>query len=68
MTPKTKDDTQYVATTGLNYPSAQTGKEVRVEAGELVLDMAPTSLKHELEAGNVKVAGSEEDEQNEGSE
>lgn len=63
------DEIQYVATTGLNYPSIRTGREMRVEAGETVLEMAPTSLKYELAAGNVKPAGSnEEDEQKEGSE
>ena len=64
---------EYVATAGLNYPSMKDGKERRVEIGELVLDMAPTSLKEELRAGNVKPVGSDEedatqDDQKEGSE
>lgn len=58
---KGKPAEEYVALTGLNYPSALDGKERRVEIGDTFSDMLPTSLKHELAAGNVKPVGSEDD-------
>ena len=46
--------TKYRALTGLNYPSANDGKERRIEIGDEFDDMTPTVLKNELAAGNIE--------------
>lgn len=50
---KGENPVEYRALAGLNYVSTKTGKEKRVEQGGLVADMSPTSVKHELKAGNL---------------
>lgn len=53
MTKAKAEKGRYIATVGINYPLSSSGIEMRVEEGDTVEDMMPTSLKHELEAGNV---------------
>lgn len=43
----------YKAVVGLNYRSSQTGEETRVEAGDKIVDMTDTAIRHELSAGNI---------------
>lgn len=54
MSKKSNERTKYIALVGLNYPSIDDGKERRVEEGDIFDDMRPTSVKHEVAAGNVK--------------
>lgn len=42
------------ALTGLDYRHADTGKYVRVEAGEIVEGLNEVARKNELDAGNIE--------------
>jgi hypothetical protein len=44
----------YIAMTGMDYVSMVDGSHVRVEKGEEVHDLSPTSLSNELDAGNIQ--------------
>lgn len=57
MTTAKKNESKYIAVVGLNYPSTKDGKPRRVEPGDTVIDMPPTSLKNEVRAGNIIVEG-----------
>lgn len=50
----TDEEVAYRALTGIDYRSAATGKEVRVEKGDKITDMNNVAIKHELRAGNIE--------------
>jgi hypothetical protein len=57
--------TKYVATTGLNYLSATSGKPIRVEAGDEVVEMGKKTVEQEMLAGNIVPADVETGEETE---
>lgn len=52
----TSAEKTYEAVVGLDYRHVETGEETRVEAGDKIEGMSHDAIRHELQAGNIKLS------------